>query len=104
LLALGQSHKDSADSLYQQHQEIDGRLVNVSTTADLAQARQWLLEAINTSRAHFRHEESCVFPLLEEAAGPEMLLRLGRIWRQRRGTAFPERSPKRVTYESDSRS
>lgn len=88
-LAAKPEHQSAADAFYQEHQEIDGRLVKVSTTLDFAQARQLLQEAIARSRQHFQYEESFLFPLLERVSERETLFKLGRLWRKQRGNGWP---------------
>ena len=77
-------HKRRADRLHREHQEIDSRLTRVYATSDLAKARRLLKAAIVASRAHFKHEERIVFPLIERVTTPETLLKVGAVWMQRR--------------------
>ena len=77
-------HRQRADRLHREHQEIDSRLTRVYAANDLARARSLLKGAIAASRAHFKHEERIVFPLIERVTKPETLLKLGAVWMQRR--------------------
>ena len=78
------AHQRRADRLHRDHQEIDSRLTRVHGINNLSQARSLLEAAIVASRAHFKHEERVVFPLIEKVTKPETLVKLGAVWMQRR--------------------
>jgi hemerythrin-like domain-containing protein len=77
------------DRLYQDHQEIDASLKNVSRARTGAEARQLLEAALRAAREHFLYEERKVFPLLEQWLQGESLAELGRVWLQERTEASP---------------
>jgi hemerythrin-like domain-containing protein len=68
---------------HKEHQEIDVRLAQIAQASRMAEARVLMRGALDASRRHFEHEERVVFPLLEQAMEPQMLGKLGTLWKLR---------------------
>lgn len=79
--------KGELDRMYQDHEEIDGRLKRVQAAGDLAEGRRLLKAALNASREHFQREEEEVFPSIEQVLQPETLRNLSDAWTQRHSRA-----------------
>ncbi|MGD0615353.1 MAG: hemerythrin domain-containing protein, partial [Verrucomicrobiota bacterium] len=68
------------DCLYEDHEEIDGRLAQIKATQDLKEARRLLTAAITAARKHFQREERIIFPLIERTLQKNTLKELGNAW------------------------
>lgn len=68
------------DCLYQDHDEIDGRLAQIQVTQDLDAACRLLAATMTTARKHFQREERIIFPLIEATLHHGTLNDLGREW------------------------
>ena len=68
------------DRLYEDHHELDDRLLRLQRMKDFGRARQSLELALAAARRHFTWEEDVVFPLCERVLQHETLERLGRAW------------------------
>jgi hemerythrin-like domain-containing protein len=90
-VALDQAlaERGPVDRLYQDHQEIDAALKNVSRARSRAEARQLLEASLRAAREHFLYEERNVFPLLEQRLPGESLAELGRAWLRQQTEAQP---------------
>jgi len=67
-----------------EHADIADRLSRAQGTANLAMARNELLEAVSMARDHFAKEERLAFPLADELLGAPALHELGAAWAGRR--------------------
>jgi hemerythrin-like domain-containing protein len=76
------AERGQIDCLYQEHDEIDGRLQRIKAVQHLPEARQLLAAVIKTARKHFQREERVVFPLIEQVLPQHALARLGGAWVQ----------------------
>jgi hemerythrin-like domain-containing protein len=72
------------EAMEAEHGEIADRLSRAQGTADLAMARNELLEAVSLARDHFAKEERLAFPLADELLGAAVLQELGAAWALRR--------------------
>ena len=79
LAQIGQS-----ETFHEEHDEIDGRLVEVQKARSTKQARALLLGVVLRSREHFDKEERIVFPLAERVMKAKTLSSLGDEWMKRR--------------------
>jgi hypothetical protein len=77
------ANKGQLEVLHQDHHELDAQLAKVQGAKTCAEARRLLAGAMKASRAHFYHEETTVFPLLEKLLKRETLRELGRTRLQR---------------------
>jgi len=75
-------HKRRLTILYQDHQELDGRLRQVQKARTCERACGLLQAAMGASREHFRHEERVLFPMLERALEPGVLCALGKAFQK----------------------
>lgn len=66
------------------HENIGRALELVLSNCDVAGARAALLEALSLTEAHFRKEESIIFPLTERSLSEYEQERLGAEWAARR--------------------
>jgi iron-sulfur cluster repair protein YtfE (RIC family) len=67
-----------------EHNEIEGSLERLQTLQDLAEAKNLLLHAIQTARAHFAKEEQVLFPLAGQMLEASKLVQLGAKWAEQR--------------------
>jgi hemerythrin-like domain-containing protein len=74
------AERGELEGLYQDHEEIDGRLTALKTARTVPEARELLKAAIAASRKHFQREELLIFPKLKEAFGGESLAMLNDAW------------------------
>jgi iron-sulfur cluster repair protein YtfE (RIC family) len=72
-------NKGQLNRLHEDHDEIDDRLKQVQTAANLSDARRLLRLALLASRQHFRREERIIFPLIEKVLQKETLTKLGGV-------------------------
>jgi iron-sulfur cluster repair protein YtfE (RIC family) len=72
------------EAMESEHEAIADRLSRAQGTADLALARNELLEAVSLARDHFAKEERLAFPLADELLGAPSLQQLGASWAMRR--------------------
>ncbi len=63
-----------------EHNEIEGSLVRLQELQDLAEAKNLLLYALQTARAHFAKEEQVLFPMANQLLEANKLLQLGSNW------------------------
>jgi hemerythrin-like domain-containing protein len=90
-LAHVPKHQAWCRAFYRQHQEIDCSLAQALLTKQLKPAKRFLKKALQHSRRHFTYEERKVFPLWEKWIDPNLLERLGRVWRHRQNGAIASR-------------
>ena len=76
------ANHNELDCLYQEHEEIDGRLERLKIAHTLPEARQLLKEALHASRQHFKREELLIFPKLKTAFDEETLSELSEAWQK----------------------
>lgn len=76
------------DTFHEEHEEIDGSLLNVQKARQLKVARKLLLQAVTACRKHFDKEERVVFPLAERTLKADTLKALGDAWMKRREAAL----------------
>ena len=76
------ANQNELDCLYQDHEEIDGRLERLRSARSLPEARQLLKEALHASRQHFKREELLIFPKLKTAFDEETLSELSEAWQK----------------------
>ena len=69
------------------HEEIEGNLAAAQKAATASGSREALLSAIAGAREHFAREEMVLFPLAEQALGPDVLRELGALWAAQRGVS-----------------
>lgn len=83
---MAAAHLDQGllDAMADEHQQIADRLARAQGTADLALARQELLEAVAIARDHFAKEERLTFPMATNSLGEPALLAMGAQWAGRR--------------------
>ena len=74
------AERGQIDCLYQDHQEIDGRLAQIEATRDLKKARRLIKTMITLARRHFQREERVIFPLIEKTLQGNTLKKLERAW------------------------
>jgi len=74
------AERGQLDCLYEDHEEIDGRLAQIKATQDLKEARRLLTAAITAARKHFQREERIIFPLIERTLQKNTLKELGNAW------------------------
>jgi hemerythrin-like domain-containing protein len=67
-----------------EHNEIEGSLERLQKLQDLAEAKNLLLHAVQTARAHFAKEEQVLFPLAGQMLEAGKLVQLGAKWAERR--------------------
>jgi regulator of cell morphogenesis and NO signaling len=67
-----------------EHDEIEGSLERLQKLQDLAEAKNLLLHAIQTARAHFAKEEQVLFPLAGQMLEAGKLVQLGAKWAEQR--------------------
>ncbi|MGH7600580.1 MAG: hemerythrin domain-containing protein [bacterium] len=67
-----------------EHNEIEGSLERLQALQDLAEAKNLLLHAIQTARAHFAKEEQVLFPLAGQMLEAKKLSLLGAKWAESR--------------------
>ena len=91
------ANQNELDCLYQDHEEIDGRLERLRSAATLPEARQLLKEALHASRQHFKREELLIFPKLGKAFDEETLSELSEAWKKWDAVPLKPRSPARPT-------
>lgn len=68
------------DCLYQDHEEIDGRLAQIKVARELKEARRLLKATITAARKHFQREEQIIFPIIEKTLQENTLKELGSAW------------------------
>ncbi len=73
-----------------EHQTIEAALRDAQGTADVARARERLLEAVAVAREHFAREERFAFPMAEALLSAHVLRALGAAWARRRDVHLPE--------------
>lgn len=71
------------DYLHEDHRQMDQLLRRANEAEEFEQAVHLLKEVLAYSRAHFRHEEEVVFPLIDRMLPRNLLEELGRAWLQR---------------------
>jgi hemerythrin-like domain-containing protein len=67
-----------------EHNEIEGSLGRLQEAQDLAEAKNLLLHAIQTARAHFAKEEQVLFPMAVQVLEASALNQLGSRWAELR--------------------
>ncbi|MCI0690899.1 hemerythrin domain-containing protein [candidate division KSB1 bacterium] len=67
-----------------EHNEIEGSLERLQELQDLTEAKNLLLHAIQTARAHFAKEEQVLFPLASQMLEAKKLSLLGANWAESR--------------------
>jgi hemerythrin-like domain-containing protein len=67
-----------------EHQQIEGGLARLPEVGDLGQARQLLLQVVETARGHFAKEEQIIYPMAHQALGEAKLEELGGLWAAQR--------------------
>ncbi|HZO19631.1 MAG TPA: hemerythrin domain-containing protein [Gemmatimonadaceae bacterium] len=72
-----------------EHDDIESSLMRATTSRDLSEARELLLQAVDRAREHFGKEELVVFPLADREIDREKLDQLGEQWASRRAVAVP---------------
>jgi len=72
------------ETFHQEHDDIDGMLVQVQKAKQAKKARQLLLSLIVSCRQHFDKEERIVFPMAEQILKSKTLTELGRTWMDQR--------------------
>ncbi len=70
-----------------EHNEIEGSLERLQEVPDLAEAKNLLLHAIQTARAHFAKEEQVLFPMAGQMLEANQLSQLGAKWAEIRKVA-----------------
>jgi hemerythrin-like domain-containing protein len=70
-----------------EHNEIESSLGRLQEVQDLAEAKNLLLHAIQTARAHFAKEEQILFVMAEQLLDTRALEQLGRKWAEARKVA-----------------
>ncbi len=63
-----------------EHNEIEGSLTHLQELQDLAEAKNVLLHAVQTARAHFAKEEQVLFPMACQMLDANALNQLGAKW------------------------
>ncbi len=91
------ANQNELDCLYQDHEEIDGRLERLKNARTLPEARQLLKEALHASRQHFKREELLIFPKLKTAFDEETLSELSEAWQKWEAVPFKPRTAARPT-------
>ncbi len=81
------------DRLYEEHQEIDGRLERARSARNLADARRLLRAALQAAREHFKYEEEHVFPVIERSLRRDALDELGNAWLRQHAAAADRTAP-----------
>jgi len=71
-----------------EHNEIEGSLERLQKLQDLAEAKNLLLQAIQTARAHFAKEEQVLFVMAQQILDSRALEQLGRKWAATRKVAI----------------
>jgi hemerythrin-like domain-containing protein len=71
-----------------EHNEIEGSLERLQKLQDLAEAKNLLLHAIQTARAHFAKEEQVLFVMAQQMLDSRTLEQLGRQWAAARKVAI----------------
>jgi len=71
-----------------EHNEIEGSLIRLQEAQDLAAAKNLLLHAIQTARAHFAKEEQVLFVMAQQMLDTRTLEQLGRKWAAARKVAI----------------
>jgi hemerythrin-like domain-containing protein len=74
------AERGQINSLYQDHEEIDGRLAQIKATPDLKEACRLLTATIKATRNHFQREERIIFPLIERTLQEQTLKELNNAW------------------------
>jgi hemerythrin-like domain-containing protein len=72
------AQKGELKRLYQDHHEIDAQLGQAAQAREKPEAVRLLKAGLKASRAHFRREETTVFPLFEKLFAPAAMEALGR--------------------------
>lgn len=67
-----------------EHNEIESSLVRLQELQDLAEAKNLLLHALQTARAHFAKEEQVLFQMAGQMLEANKLVQLGEKWAERR--------------------
>jgi hemerythrin HHE cation binding domain-containing protein len=67
-------------TLREEHEQIEGALVQLAEAKDVASARALFAQAAETARLHFAKEEQVLFHLAASCLGEARLLELGRAW------------------------
>jgi hemerythrin-like domain-containing protein len=67
-----------------EHDEIEGSLERLQKLQDLAEAKNLLLHAIQTARAHFAKEEQVLFVMAGQMLEASKLAQLGAKWAEQR--------------------
>jgi hemerythrin-like domain-containing protein len=68
-----------------EHNEIEGSLIRLQKVQDLPEAKNLLLHALQTARAHFAKEEQVLFPMAQQMLETNKLNQLGSKWAELRG-------------------
>lgn len=71
-----------------EHNEIEGSLMRLQEVQDLAEAKNLLLHAVRTARAHFAKEEQVLFVMAQQMLDVHTLEQLGRKWAAARKVAI----------------
>jgi iron-sulfur cluster repair protein YtfE (RIC family) len=71
-----------------EHNEIEGSLERLQKLQDLAEAKNLLLHAVQTARAHFAKEEQVLFVMAQQMLDSRTLEQLGRQWAAARKVAI----------------
>jgi hemerythrin-like domain-containing protein len=67
-----------------EHNEIEGSLERLQKVQDLLEAKNLLLHAVQTARAHFAKEEQALFPIAMQMLETNALNQLGAKWAETR--------------------
>ncbi|MBV6504760.1 MAG: hypothetical protein ILNGONEN_00312 [Syntrophorhabdaceae bacterium] len=70
-----------------EHDEIEGSLQRLQEVHDLAEAKNLLLHAMQTARAHFAKEEQVLFVMAQQMLDTRTQEQLGRKWAEARKVA-----------------
>jgi hemerythrin-like domain-containing protein len=88
LFAALESHLDPQSGplavMRMEHNEIEGSLERLQTLQDLTEAKNLLLHAIQTARAHFAKEEQVLFVMAGQMLEAGKLAQLGAKWAEQR--------------------
>jgi len=68
-----------------EHEEMEHMLTCIEEETDVDRAAEWIPEALDAARSHFRKEEQVLFPMANRLLGEEALEQLGADWAKNRG-------------------
>jgi hemerythrin-like domain-containing protein len=74
-------------ALRMEHDKIEDALSWAPQIEDLDEAKRLVLETVNLVRHNFQSEEHMLFNLAEEKLHPDLLVKLGKEWAERRGVS-----------------